>query len=335
MPEKIDPYRSYGQKLISLFGRLLFTRETHSLIELSRMLDCSKQTVLRLVDDIRRSFNVEIEETIENRRKYYRMKRPASKTPLVNITDTELNSLLMCRAFAEHLMGRKLFDEATRGLEKSSALLPKKRTPAYHHFSSFKPGSIDYTPYQEAIRKSIEAMTEKRICAISYKAIMSKRAKRFYIKPLKIFSHHDTVYLHARKAREPGKPFQEPVFDPLLAIHRIKKVEITDRTFEFPKNYDFEKIFNRNFGIIKDDSFEVEVDFVGFAARYVAERVWSPDQKIIDKGEDAIMLTFSATFRLELIAWVLSFGNEAKLIQPDWLVKEVKDVVKGMYDVYK
>ena len=75
MPEKKDYYSSYGQKLISLFAKLLFTQRSHSLIELSRMLKCSKQTVLRLVDDIRRSYGVEIEESMENRKKYVIIQR--------------------------------------------------------------------------------------------------------------------------------------------------------------------------------------------------------------------------------------------------------------------
>ena len=79
MPEKRDYYSSYGQKLISLFAKLLFTQRSHSLIELSRMLHCSKQTVLRLVDDIRRSYGVEIEEAMENRKKYYRNEAPRSR----------------------------------------------------------------------------------------------------------------------------------------------------------------------------------------------------------------------------------------------------------------
>jgi predicted DNA-binding transcriptional regulator YafY len=45
-------------------------------------------------------------------------------------------------------------------------------------------------------------------------------------------------------------------------------------------------------------------------------------------------LTFSATSKPELISWVLSFGNEAKVIRPDWLVKEVNEVVKDMYALY-
>ena len=334
MPEKIDPYRSYGQKLISLFAKLLFSRQSHSLIELSRMLNCSKQTVLRLVEDIRRSYGVNIEEMMEGRRKYFQIKRLSGITPALSLTYTEISVLQMCHAFAEHLLGRQLFEEATRALEKGQALLPEGKRVSFRHFASFHPGSIDYTPHQETIRRLIEAMEKRKTCQVTYRAIMEKRAKTFYIKPLKIFSHHDTVYLHARMARTPGKPFREPDFDPLLAVHRIKKVELTDRMFKFPADYDFEKVFNRNFGIIKEDSFEVQAEFTGWAARYVTERIWSPDQKVIEKKRGKIRLIFTASSEPELISWLLSFDDEAKLLKPDWLVEEVRERVNRMAGIY-
>jgi len=76
MAEKRDIYRSYGEKLISLFVRLLFSGESYSLTELSRMLGCSKQTVLRLVNDIRIAYKVDLEESKRGNRKYYRIKKP-------------------------------------------------------------------------------------------------------------------------------------------------------------------------------------------------------------------------------------------------------------------
>ncbi|MCK5202567.1 MAG: WYL domain-containing protein, partial [Desulfobacterales bacterium] len=153
---------------------------------------------------------------------------------------------------------------------------------------------------------------------------MASRAKTFYIKPLKIFSHKDSVYVHAHLARPPGKPYSEPEYNPLLAIHRIKKVELSDRRYEFPKNYDFEKTFKQNFGVIKEDAFKVEVEFTGWAARYVAERIWSPDQKIQKKNGNT-KLTFSASSEPELVSWVLSFGDEAKLIQPPWVKEKLRN----------
>ncbi len=123
MPEKRDYYSSYGQKLISLFAKLLFTQRSHSLIELSRMLNCSKQTVLRLVDDIRRSYGVEIEEFLEGKRRFYQIKRIRNGNMSLNMTESEINALCLCKTFAEHLVGKEMFEEASRAIEKNQAAL--------------------------------------------------------------------------------------------------------------------------------------------------------------------------------------------------------------------
>ena len=334
MAEKRDIYRSYGEKLISLFVKLLFSGESYSLTELSRMLGCSKQTVLRLVNDIRMAYKVDIDERMEGNRKYFQIKRPAAVPVTYSLTEMELNILEMCRDFTAHLLGNKLFEEATQTLLKSRTLLPEKREKSSRIFGSFRPGTIDYTPHHDTICTIIEGMEAKKVCKVSYQSIMEKKGKTFYIKPLKLFSHNETVYLHAQMAKYPDKRYQEPDYDPLLAVHRIKKIETTDRGYEFPDDYDFEKTFNRNFGIAKEGPFEVEVEFTGWAARFVSERIWSPDQKITKKGKRKIRLTFSTSSESELISRLLFFGEEAKLIKPEWLVEEVTTKVKQMNALY-
>jgi len=111
-------------------------------------------------------------------------------------------------------------------------------------------------------------------------------------------------------------------------------VETTDRDFEFPKNYDFEKLFNLEFGIIKEEAFKVRVEFTGWAAKYVAERIWSPDQKITKKKGGGTVLTFTASSKPELISWLLSFGDQAKLLKPKWLVDNVREAVNRMQVAY-
>ena len=334
MPEKRNPYSSYGQKLISLFAALLFSRRRHSLIELSRMLSCSKQTVLRLVDDIKMSYGVDIEESIENRKKYYRLKQRVGVNPSLNLTESEINVLQMCGAFTEHLLGRKLFEEATQALLKSQSHLSENKRVDSRHFASFIPGSIDYTGHHQIIRRLIKAMDERKVCKLTYKRVMTDRPKTFYIKPLKIFSHKDTIYVHARMARYPGKPFKEPDFDPLLAVHRIQQIELTERSYKFPEDYDFEKFFNQNFGVIKEEAFEVVLEFTGYWAEYVAERIWSPAQKLTKRKDGTIRLKFSASSEPELISWILSFGDGAKVIRPGWLLEEVVGAIDKMSEIY-
>lgn len=334
MAEKLDPYRSYGQKLISLFARLLFSGESHSLIELSKMLDCSKQTVLRLVDDIRRSYGIEVEESFVGRKKYYRIRKQSGGLPVANITEKEMAVLQMCRAFTQHLIGRKLFEDAAIALGKSRRLLKNSQATPSSNFASIIPGTIDYTPHHHNILSLVRAMDEKRICKVSYRGTFAKRAFTFYIKPFKLFSRRETIYLHAGKARTPGKKYVKWAFDPLLAVHRIEKVQITDRAFSIPDNYDFERDFNKTFGVMKDKSFKVEVAFSKAAASYVSERSWSPDQKITRHKNGGIKLTFTASSEPEILSWVLSFGDRARLLKPDNLKDKIKEKIQAMHTAY-
>jgi predicted DNA-binding transcriptional regulator YafY len=332
MPKKIDYDATHGEKLIKLFAELLFSGRSYSLTELSKMLKCSKQTVGCLVDAITQSYSVGVSEFFDGNRKYFQINKKLSK-PL-NLTESEVAVLQMCKAFTEHLLGGQLFQEATQALGKSMAHLPFEQRVDGRHFSTIIPGTIDYSSHHEIIQKLIRAMEEKRICKVTYKRIMAKRAKTFYIKPLKIFSHKDSLYLHAEMARAPGKKYKKPDFNPLLAIHRINKIEFDKRRYAFPKSYDFYEIFNKNFGVIKEEACNVEIEFTGYAAAYVTERIWSPDQKITKKRDGKVMVRFSASSEPELISWVLSFGGEAKVIKPKWVVEEIIQSIKNIKQLY-
>ena len=109
---------------------------------------------------------------------------------------------------------------------------------------------------------------------------------------------------------------------------------MNDAVYEFPANYNFEKVYNQNFGIIKDKAFKVEAEFTGWAAKYVAERIWSPDQKIKKVGKNKIVLEFTASSEPEVISWLLCFGEEVKVIKPEHFVDEIISRIKSMDMLY-
>ncbi len=336
MPAKTDPYRSYGQKLISLFARLLFSGESHSLVELSRMLDCSKQTVLRLIEDIKRSYGIVIEESLLGRRKYFRIRKESGSMPPLAMTSEELVILQMCHAFTEHLLGRKLFQEAAIAIGKSRAGLKDACDGLPERpFSALMTGTLDYSGHKDTILTLCQAMDKKLICKMVYRNLMARQAKTFYIKPYRLFSYRDTIYLHAGIARKPGQAYHEPDFDPVLALQRINAVEITQRAFVIPDNYDFERDFNQTFGIMKDHAFSVQVEFSGWAANYAAERTWSPDQKIVKRRDGAIKITFTASSEEEVLSQIMSFGEHAVLLKPVRLRKRIKETIRAMSGAYE
>ena len=52
MPKKLDPYASSAQKVLGLYSLLLFTGRSYSLGQLAGLFSCSKQTVLRMMEQI-------------------------------------------------------------------------------------------------------------------------------------------------------------------------------------------------------------------------------------------------------------------------------------------
>ncbi len=89
----------------------------------------------------------------------------------------------------------------------------------------------------------------------------------------------------------------------------------------------------QTFGIIKDEKFEVEAEFTGWAAVFVEERVWSNDQIITRDGEK-VRIKFTASSEPEILSWILSFGDEARLLKPDSLITQISEKIENMKKHY-
>ncbi|MBU8870743.1 MAG: WYL domain-containing protein [Gemmatimonadales bacterium] len=334
MPRKLNPDISHSDKLIKLLGYLFFRPGSRSLTQLATELGCSKQGVQSLVAKVESGYGVRIGREKRGNRLFYIFASPRKFPPAAMLSSSELNTLQMCRAFTENLLGVEQFGDAMLTIEKSSRMLPEDEALPEGNFGVLRFGTIDYSPFQKQLRTLVEAMEKKRVCEVKYRRVLDKRSKTFRIKPLKIFAHKESVYVHARYAKMPGEPFKGADYDPLLALHRIKTVAITDTKFVLPKDYNFERTMNRQFGVIRGQRFKVKAEFTGWAAGFVTERTWSPDQKVTRRRGGGIALEFTASSEPEVLNWILNFGDEAKLIGPKALVGKLRErlaTVSGLY----
>jgi predicted DNA-binding transcriptional regulator YafY len=328
MQKKKTPDCSYGEKLIRLFAKLMFTGQKHSLTDLAKSLGCSKQTVLRLIDDIDLAYQVPLRDELRDGRKWVWIDRNShheGPEPAALLSEAEHRTLQMCRAFTEHLLGQDTFVEMERAVEKSGHHLPAGIDGSGSVFGVVRSGSIDYTRHEDVLRTLLSGMADRRVCEITYRGLNAPAAKTFHIKPLQVFAHHETVYVHARRARTPGKPYKAPKYDPLLALHRFEKVTLTDTPFHRPPGYDFDKVMNQGFGVWMQKRFRVVVDLEGWAAAYARERTWSPGQTVEDLRGGGLRLGFWSTSEPEVMSLVLGFGACAKLREPKALVARVRE----------
>ena len=338
--------RPYGAKLISLFAKLLFTGRKYSLTDLSRSLGCSKQTVLRLIDDITLAYSVPIRDEIVGKRKYVWIDRVGASElasePAALITETEHRTLQMCRAFTEHLLGPDIFAEVERAVEKSGQHLPPGVSGgedgavggAGDGFGVLRSGVIDYTAHEDVLRNLITGLDRRLVCEVRYRRLGGDEAKTFRIKPLKVFAHRESVYVHARLAKTPGKVWKTPKYDPMLAVHRFEKVRLTETKFRRPAGYDFEKVMNQGFGVWNQKKFWVEMELTGWAGEFARERTWSPEQRIEEMPGGGILLGFWGTSAPEVMGLVLSFGGCARVLEPVGIAESVREQVVAIASGY-
>lgn len=333
MPSKKDPYASAGQKVIGLYALLLFSGRTYSLPQLAGLFHCSKQTILRMMEQIEMNHRLEIESWYEGRKKWYRA-RQLRQRPNVTLSMEDIQQLLLCRDMVWRLFPKQLQEQLGETIAKTAVLLPdyEVRGDALESIAHFQPkGIVDYSGSQQILDVLLTAIRERHICKIVYRAPEWSRNKTLKVAPYRFVIFREAFYAKCLPEYAVNPPDLKHYR--MLAVHRM--VSITPTETPFDPISDNDQSAADAFGLAREEPFKVVVDFVPKAAMYVQERIWSRDQKITESPDGSITLTFTATSRPEVLAWVLSFGGEATLQSPKDIRKEIRKRLVVMSKAHK
>lgn len=299
-----------GNKLLRLFQLLMIDGRRHFQRDLEEYLNCSKQTVLRLIDDIESVIGVNLTSGLENRKRWYQI-RSLTRSSL-GLEFEELRYLSICRDLAAPYLPEQVRKRIDKSIFNFSMLMSDT---AYAdrdkiqgtQFSFYSKGRIDYTPYFEHISKLVKAKEEKLICLVSYKAAGAIRAREHRFAPNQIVSMNNALYILGATVTEDFQSMRHLIN---LAIHRIKEVVLTDKPILFKMSSD-----QNLFGLPWHEPRTFKIRFKsGKVADYVRERIWSDSQRLVELGNGDLLLEIVTRSEPELTAWVRSFGEEAKFL---------------------
>lgn len=309
-------------KLLSMYTLLLFSGREASLSELSRELNCSKQTVMRLLEQLESSRFGKLLRSMRGREAVYRLDRPKT-LPKISLNAEGLRQLALCRDFMLHLLPESMRKEIDAALQHATAYLPEEEAPdaLIPVGESFAKGRIDYAPFQEMLQAVITGIRQHRVCEVHYKSSIHGETKAFEFAPKRLVSYHETIYVHGWIVSQKGTV--TPLYEDstTLALQRMRNVVVTRRSaIRIP---DVKEERNGAFGLMAESPFPVRIKFSPAAATYVAEREWSEGQKITVHKNGSVTLVMTARSPAEVISWVLSFADTAELISPKWLREEL------------
>lgn len=313
------------EKALRLMYLLLFTGRAYSLGDLAETLECSRQTVLRLIDQLEAIPGAKFQRRTENRRAYYQIQALCDR-PKVSLTDTELSQLVLCREWMRHLLPEGMRGNLEATAEKAAVLLDDYEarslalTPLGHGVVK---GRIDYSAYEKILERLMAAIRERQVVEAVYLAPHREEPKTHVFVPVRIVAFHEGLYVRGWKVAERGAP--EVQQETTLAIHRFQRLQPTRRTVPegvlraLPPMDE-----NGHFGMSRQTApFEVSARFSAGGAKYVKERQWSACDKLEECPDGTVVLTFQAQSELEVVKWIMSFGREAHLLRPAHLRERV------------
>ena len=87
------------------------------------------------------------------------------------------------------------------------------------------------------------------------------------------------------------------------------------------------------FKIVTDNSL-ASITFFPEQARYIKERTWARDQRIIDQPDGSIILEMKTSGWWDVKRWVLSHGGDAEVLEPEKLRKEIREEAEEILELY-
>ena len=118
-------------------------------------------------------------------------------------------------------------------------------------------------------------------------------------------------------------------------LDRFRKAEALDEYFTVPPEFDLDQHLGQSIGIFsggKPRKFRIRVS--AYAARWVTEDPWHPDQDVVNHKDGSATLTVRAAHELEIIPRVLALGAEAEVLSPKSCRQALSVTLKKMAQMY-
>ncbi|MGN0903400.1 MAG: helix-turn-helix transcriptional regulator [Succinivibrio sp.] len=333
MPKKLDQANS-NTKLLRLYITLISSPKKLSTSELTAKLNCSKQTVSRLVESINKELNNCISIETKGVTKYYSIEHYASGLyePL------ELQGLalmLMCTDVANGILTEEERSLLNQTILKAKAYLPradKNKNLDGHEISYIRKGFIRYDNFSEVIEKLRYCINNRVCCTIHYKKLQRTEPLEYTFAPHKILMFKDVLYVSGYIVEASGIACKKLYSTQTnFCVHRITDI----RQLETSSQYlEYDDSQNGYFGMMKNEPLKVSIRFDGSVENYITDRIWSDDQKFEYLDDGSFILTLTVQSTPELISFVLSFGDKAEILFPETLRNEVKEAATKMISLY-
>jgi predicted DNA-binding transcriptional regulator YafY len=294
---------------------------------LAKEYEVGTATIYRDIEYMKYMLNAPIEYSAKHRGWFYEEK--TFRLPARFAAADDMLALGMAKNLMTLYKDTPLYEAAKRLLDDITAPLSSddivdvKQSAWYENRIIVPPvASIPVKP--EIWEIIINAMRDNRIIAFEYKGIWDSDYGTRLVKPYQLLFDTGAWFLYGYA--------EERSAIRIFSLSRIQNATLTNEVFSLPKDFEYGKQNDDSyFGIFLGVKKKFKIAFASNAAIDIQERKWAANQKI-ETDKNGITIFFTSTQYNKILAWVLSYGINARPIEPQELVKEWEKNITALYE---
>ena len=312
-----------------IFQQLMTARYGKTVNELAADLDCHPRTVYRDLDALQVGGFPLYNEKV-NGTNLWALMESAKKPVPIPFSLSELIALYFGRDVLKILKNTVFHDSLESLFKKIKSTLPVESKKYLRQIEkSLRAGSgphKKYDKFKDTIETLNEAVINKKVVEIVYYTMSRKKVTQRKVAPYKLWFYDGTFYLigHCRSKKNIR----------IFAVDRIKMLNLTDERFEVPADFNVDEFMKASFGVFQGQPVHVKVHFRSDAAGYIKEKVWHASQKLSEKNDGSLILEVDVAGTKEIKHWILRWGSQAQVLEPNSLREEIRSEAAEILGVY-
>lgn len=293
-------------------------------------LELDARTLRRYITDIR-DLGLPVSDTGRGKHRVLSMD-PVWRRTGVQLTLSEVLSLHFGRTLFNFLEGTQFAADLNGALERLQPAISLTHQDLASQldtrFLAVPEPSKVYTPaVNECIDSMVTALVYNNPVQTTYKKA-SGVAKNYTLEPYTLATFRQGLYLFARDI----KANQVKTF----AVERFTDVvRMRSQRFELPTGWTPHAHISHAFGIISGPPAAITIAFHERVTAWIRERTWHPTQTFGTRPDGRLELRMYVAATIELERWVLGFGEDAEVIEPEPLRQSVARQLRAAADRYE
>jgi predicted DNA-binding transcriptional regulator YafY len=303
-----------------------------TLEQLAITLRITQRSVRRYLEVLQSAMELESLATVPGGAHVWRIK-PSERGRAVSLRRAQAYALLAGRQTLDVLRGSALYDELDLALGQIEKLAQTPFRSAgkaeisgdnglASRFFALPYAPRSYSARGEDLDELFRAVADLRVLRFRPRTRAGQpRAERVTFLPYAMLVHRGSIVLLGAKKGE-----AEVEVVPLEAMTEVRTSET--ELFTLPLDFDVTDYVHGEFGVAPPSPILATVEFDARVADEIRARKLHPQQRFYAGGpEGRIRVSVPLVNAQAIVAWVLGFGDAARVIAPPELVREVGDIL--------